>query len=231
MPGHVKVDHYDIDIIAVFDSWIIDGKMAMRGDITLDGVNDDRIPLQFHVLNIDERSLVLDAGTEGLRTFSKFVYDFEREFFWIHYNTPQNSGQSFSFLLSCNYTGVIQGNLFGFYHVAYKVRGSATNDNMAVTQFESAGARHAFPCLDEPSLKARFSLRIGRNSSFDSVANMPKMANTGTEAVPGYPGFVWDEFEESVQMSPYLVAFAVGKFLSVTSNPLPNNLPFYNKVF
>ena len=44
-------------------------------------------------------------------------------------------------------------------------------------QFESFGARESFPCFDEPSLKANFSVVLGRKDTFTSASNMPQ---TGT---------------------------------------------------
>ena len=44
---------------------------------------------------------------------------------------------------------------------------------MASTQFQITDARRAFPCLDEPELKAKFSLSLGRTKDMKSVSNMP----------------------------------------------------------
>lgn len=42
---------------------------------------------------------------------------------------------------------------------------------MVATQFEAPDARKAFPCMDEPALKATFSYELWHKDGFYALAN------------------------------------------------------------
>jgi aminopeptidase N len=104
--------------------------------------------------------------------------------------------------LSIAYTGILNGQLRGFY------LSKTAKRNYAVTQFESTDARRAFPSFDEPAFKATFDVALVIDGGDTGISNGPIISDT-----PG-PGTGKHtlKFLTTPKMSTYLVAFLVGDF-------------------
>ena len=76
-----------------------------------------------------------------------------------------------------------------------------------MSHFEPAHARKVFPCFDEPSFKASFTISITHDPQYYALSNMPRV-----RLVNRKDGLVEEKFAPSVNMSSYLVAFAVIDF-------------------
>jgi len=97
---------------------------------------------------------------------------------------------------------------------AYTVK---SQDNSYVfTQFEAISAREAFPGFDEPSFKVPFDLSVIIKQSHDAIANTPVVS---TESLKNDLKRV--VFATTRPIPTYLVAFAVGNFDVVETEPLP----------
>ena len=92
---------------------------------------------------------------------------------------------------------------------AYYINPARERVFLATTQFEAADARRAFPCFDEPGLKATFSITIQNQQEWSTVlSNMPATATTNIGS-----GWIQTVFPATPVMSTYLVAFVVSDFV------------------
>jgi aminopeptidase N len=80
------------------------------------------------------------------------------------------------------------------------------NDDFLYTLFVPARARLAFPCFDQPDLKARYRLTLTTPDGWQTVANGAEMTRTPSS------GSVTTTFAETPPLPTYLFAFATGRF-------------------
>jgi aminopeptidase N len=104
--------------------------------------------------------------------------------------------------LAIRYTGVLNDKLRGFYLSKTKTR------NYAVSQFEPTDARRAYPCFDEPALKATYDITMVVDSGDTAISN----ANMISDKAGPIAGKHTLRFATTPKMSTYLVAFLVGDF-------------------
>src|SRR3989441_11964938 len=100
------------------------------------------------------------------------------------------------------FSGVLNHQLRGFY------ASEANGRKYAVTQFESTDARRAFPCFDEPALKATFALTVTVDRGDIAISNGKVLSDTPGPAAHQHTM----KFATTAKMSSYLVAIAVGDF-------------------
>jgi aminopeptidase N len=111
---------------------------------------------------------------------------------------------------------MIEQSMAGFYRSRYKpsetpAKSVAKDDEyhyMFSTQFESCDARRAFPCFDEPNLKATFDVQIELPEDLVALSNMPEKETKKSEK----EGHKVVAFETTPIMSTYLLAWAIGDF-------------------
>jgi aminopeptidase N len=104
--------------------------------------------------------------------------------------------------LAIAYTGILNGELRGFY------LSKTARRNYAVTQFEPTDARRAFPSFDEPAYKATFDVSLVVDKGDTAISNTNIVSDT-----PGpIAGKHTIHFATTPRMSTYLVAFLVGDF-------------------
>jgi aminopeptidase N/puromycin-sensitive aminopeptidase len=130
---------------------------------------------------------------------AEVTLDAAKEQATLHFARPLPAGRV---LLAISFRGILNDKLRGFYLSKSKTR------SYAVTQFEATDARRAFPCFDEPALKATFDVSLIVDAGDTGISNTKMVSDMpGPEA-----GKLTLAFAVTPKMSTYLVAFLVGDF-------------------
>ena len=157
---------------------------------------------------------VVSAEVTGGKNASSITYDEKSQRVTLTFPEEVASGSQKT-VLQIQYKGTMNNSMAGFYRSKYKpavtpaesVPLDGDSHCMFSTQFESSDARRAFPCFDEPNLKATFDISIEIPEDQIALSNMPekavKTSKHGRKVV---------SFERTPIMSTYLLAWAFGDF-------------------
>lgn len=110
--------------------------------------------------------------------------------------------------LHLDFTGELNDKMKGFYRSKYTTP-EGEERFCAVTQFEATDARRAFPCWDEPAIKATFDITLVVPKDKTALSNMNV---TEEKADPNNDNLKICTYARTPIMSTYLVAFVVGDF-------------------
>ena len=213
--------HYDIRLVPdmdyqgekiVFEGEVNMTVMALVDTNTFTFHSDEITPL-----GVPSLVHVSDLGSTevGVKTLT---FDLQRTF--VHLSLPANSvlseGSEYRVFVPFSANITRQGRTnYGLHPAPCSQQEEGEESPQCwFTQFESTFARTAFPCLDEPGLKATFSVEVGRREEYQARSNMPLLSSV---SMPERPGYVLDTFAPSVSMSSYLVAVVVTDHLPVSS--------------
>ena len=203
LPENVRPMRYRLTLEPDLDSFTFTGREEIG--VTVETPTAE-VTLNASELNVS-RAIAAAAG--GDSEAIAIEHDEEQERVTLRFPVPLPAGQA---VLRLDFTGVLNDQLRGFYRSAY-VDSDGVEKRLATTQFEATDARRAFPCWDEPSVKATFDVTLVVPEGLEAISNMP-VASTGT--APGGRKAV--TFEPTPAMSTYLLAFIVGDMACVQGN-------------
>ncbi|XP_042546730.1 endoplasmic reticulum aminopeptidase 1 [Dipodomys spectabilis] len=203
LPEHVLPVHYSLTIHANLSTLTFWGTTEVE---IMASQPTSTIILHSHLLQISRATLRKQAGApeEPLRVLEYPPH----EQIALLTSEPLLTGHRYTVIIS--YAGNLSNHFHGFYKSTYRTKEGEVRV-LASTQFEPTAARMAFPCFDEPALKASFSIKIRREPRHLAISNMPLV-----KSVTIAEGLIEDHFDVTVKMSTYLVAFIISDFKSVS---------------
>ncbi|EGC37760.1 hypothetical protein DICPUDRAFT_46283 [Dictyostelium purpureum] len=191
LPDNVKPVKYDVHLKPNLKDFVFSGEEQ----ITLNIVKPTK-SIVIHSIEVEIASVEILGQKPSSIEFNKeeevAVFNFDQEL-------PVTTNA----VLSIKFTGILNDKLKGFYRSQYIVDGEERY--IATTQFEATDCRRAFPCFDEPALKAVFNIKITCQKEHIAISNMPE-----TSIVENGDNTKTYTFDTTPIMSTYLVAFIIG---------------------
>lgn len=209
LPSNLKPTHYALSLRDLeFQNWTYKGTVDINVEIT---EPTKEVVLNALEIKLSGAKVTHDAGQVASST--NFSYDEKAQRATITFDEELPTLSKA--VLSIDFEGIMNNEMAGFYRSKYKpvvpASASVPRDDdwhyMFSTQFESCDARRAFPCFDEPNLKATFDFEIEIPEDQVALSNMPVKETRKTK-----DGWHMVSFDTSPIMSTYLLAWAVGDF-------------------
>ncbi|MBU6453068.1 MAG: M1 family metallopeptidase [Cyanobacteria bacterium REEB67] len=210
LPKTVIPTHYEIELTPDFEALTFQGNVAIDIDV-FEPVSN--ILLNAHQLTIGAVSVEevsASSATSGGTTFSGSV-SLDDELQRADIKVAGSLGRG-KWRLKLAFAGILNDELKGFYRSTWKDE-SGKEHVIATTQFEACDARRAFPCFDEPELKATFKVIMNIPHAYTALSAM-RDVSTSTMSVAGSEEsqlLKRVEFDTTPLMSTYFLAFMAGE--------------------
>ncbi|KIX95501.1 uncharacterized protein Z520_08621 [Fonsecaea multimorphosa CBS 102226] len=211
----VKPLHYNLRIFNIE----FGGEWAYEGRVIIDAeaiAPEDRLVINAYQIEIlrSEVSFDLDGSSLTHSATSTILNENDQQACLSFRDTIPKG----SFQLSIAFKGRISQSMTGFCRARYELQTENSVAGIKVgkyhwqltTDFEPCDARKAFPCFDEPHLKATFELELEIPKALTALSNMPEksvLLLDGSQA-----GLKAVRFEKTPVMSTYLLCWAIGDF-------------------
>ncbi|KAJ7018485.1 leucyl aminopeptidase [Mycena alexandri] len=215
LPTNVKPSHYDLAFWTDLKSLEFGGFATIDLDIL--GETSAVVLNCADTLSLTEASI--HCETNGVQVAQMVI---QENLGRVTLNFPASLPAGSKAQIKLKYNAKLSGSMTGYYKSAWK-NGDHT-EYYALTQFQPIDARAAFPCWDEPLLKATWTITMISRSETVNISNMAVEsealydANSTVDAalagllstLPEDTQWKITKFQKSPPMSSYLVAFANG---------------------
>uniref|UniRef100_A0A0K8TYC5 Alanine/arginine aminopeptidase n=1 Tax=Bactrocera latifrons TaxID=174628 RepID=A0A0K8TYC5_BACLA len=195
------------------------------GNMTIDiDIRETTNEIVLHAKNITVTAVtMLELHTNEKLLDLTYTYEKHGSYLIIH---PIENYAAFEegqrYRLEILYKGLLREDSFGIYWMTYSDDKNATV-YVTATQFEPTSARLAFPCYDEPSFKANFTISLTHSNKYTAISNMmvrqtePSIdANAALDGNSVDATMVTTTFHTTPPMSTYLVAFVISNFVYIS---------------
>ncbi|XP_072343605.1 puromycin-sensitive aminopeptidase [Scyliorhinus torazame] len=200
LPTDVTPENYSLCLKPDLIDFTFEGKLEASVEVRQ---ATNQIVMNCADIDIITASYVPEGAEEINAT--GFNYQNEDEKVTLSFPSALQKGHG---MLKIDFVGELNDKMKGFYRSKY-ITPSGETHYAAVSQFEPTDARRAFPCWDEPAIKATFDITLIVSKDRIALSNMNV---TERNPYPDDEDMVEVKFAKSPIMSTYLVAFVVGEY-------------------
>ncbi len=200
LPENPAPEKYELTLTPDVNKSVFAGqeRITLRVDKPIDKISINSVELE-----IQRCELIQDNGT--ILTPDEIIVDDSQEIATFTFSQTVKPGIHY---LDIWFSGVLNDQLRGFYRSQYYSSDGEIR-YIATTQFEATDARRAFPCWDDPAVKAVFNVTLVIPNDLVAVSNTMIESETDTGNLKTV------RFFDTPKMSTYLLAFIVGDLACV----------------
>lgn len=171
-------------------------------------VKEDTTSISLNTLEVDIKSTRISAGGSEITSSPTLAYNEDSQMTTISFDKSIPAGSKAQ--LTHTFTGSLNDKMVGFYRSSYKGKDGKTK-YLASTQMEPTDARRAFPCFDEPALKAEYTITLIADKGFICLSNMDVKSEKEVESKMSGGKKNAVTFNKTPLMSTYLLAFIIAE--------------------
>ncbi|XP_051548711.1 aminopeptidase Ey-like [Myxocyprinus asiaticus] len=169
----------------------------------------DLILIHSNKLRMTKDATLRALGSTTAPSIDSIWMQMKTQYMVIHLKAKLTVGENYE--LYTEFLGALADDMGGFYRSEYEENG--VKKIVATTQMQPTDARKAFPCFDEPAMKAVFHITILHDCGTTALSNGIDTETTNI-TVDGV-NVTRTIFAATEKMSTYLLAFIVSDFGSI----------------
>ncbi|ORY64780.1 peptidase family M1-domain-containing protein [Pseudomassariella vexata] len=210
LPNTLKPSHYDICI----DPDLPGKRFSGRVTLHLEAFKSTNV-IAFHTLRLDVTHISVERGPGGTE-YPRIEYVTEHEVAYARLQEQLSAGSKF--IVMMDYLGEMTGagSMGGLLPSPYQMPTGEVKLGFE-TMMEPTMVRAVFPCLDEPEIKATFTVSLFVDADLTCISNMDAVSENLTVTLSGQTKKKV-VFGKTPRMSTYLVVFVAGYFNVLESN-------------
>ncbi|KPM33936.1 Aminopeptidase 2, mitochondrial [Neonectria ditissima] len=210
LPKNVKPLHYDVTLEPNFETFKYEGTVVIDFEVV-----EDTTSISLNTVDLDIHETVVESSGATISSSPALSYNKDSQTTTITFDQTITAGQGAR--LTQRFTGTLNDEMAGFYRSSYKDE-QGNDKYIATTQMEATDARRAFPCLDEPALKATFTVTLIADHDLVCLSNMDVASEKDVDSKIAGKKRKAVTYNKTPIMSTYLLAFVIGNLQVYETN-------------